>query len=65
MNKKQIIDECLRMEIGQWLELVPECLYDNFHYGWPSIYRNIEEAILSSLPGSMWGCYRIHGDECI
>lgn len=60
MRERQCVEEVLKkVKIGMCLEIEGYLLRRAFPCGWPSMYRNTEQAFLSTRIGSAWGSWRI------
>ncbi len=51
--------ECYKMEEGQRIEFCGRAFSEAFPCGWPTIYKTHEQAFLSTMIGSAWGCWRV------
>jgi hypothetical protein len=63
MNSREYIKQrCFRMSVTERIEIARHIFEDAFPCGFFSIYKNHEQAFLSTMPGSGCGAYRVHRD---
>jgi hypothetical protein len=62
LDKERIQQMCYRMKPGQCLILDIDSFYEAFPFGWPTVYKNPEEAFLGSMMGTRYGTFRTEKD---